>query len=283
MTDLVTQEDTPATWPDKRHKPMPPEAKVGLTLFAFFVMMAALAPIISPYSPTTSYLQDALQSPTIHHWLGTDQLGRDVFSRIIWAARSDIGITAGSLAISFILALPLGLIAGYKKGKWDHLISGIADTLLTFPSIVLAIILVSVLGGTIPSLFVALISTELPVFVRFLRSYTLQEREREYVQASLSAGASEFYILARVVLPNIWTRAVVIIGLAASDIVLMIAALGYLGLGVQPPSPEWGAMLSQGQSYFTQDPYLMIFPGVFIMLLILAANLISQGFQKIDF
>ena len=141
----------------------------------------------------------------------------------------------------------------------------------------------SVLGGTIPSLFVALISTELPVFVRFLRSYTLQEREREYVQASLSAGASEFYILARVVLPNIWTRAVVIIGLAASDIVLMIAALGYLGLGVQPPSPEWGAMLSQGQSYFTQDPYLMIFPGVFIMLLILAANLISQGFQKIDF
>jgi peptide/nickel transport system permease protein len=153
--------------------------------------------------------------------------------------------------------------------------------LLVFPSIVLAIILVSVVGGTVVALMVALVATELPVFARFLRSFTLQEREREYVQAAIAAGGTDFYILARVILPNIWTRSMVIIGLGASEVVLMIAALGYLGLGIQPPNPEWGAMLSQGQSYFSQDPTLMVFPGLTIMLFVLGANLTSQGLQKL--
>ena len=280
MVDPTTVLEEREYEPSKRRKHLPLEAVVGLGIIGVIVVAALLAPLIAPYPADTSNLIVALQGPSAHHWFGTDELGRDVLSRIIWGARTDVGVTVGSLGIAFLLALPLGLISGYRGGTLDHLISGFSDTLLTFPSVVLAIILVSVVGGSLLALFVALVTTQLPVFVRFLRSYTIQEREQEYVIAAIASGASDLYILTRVLLPNIWARAVVVIGLAASEIVLMIAALGYLGLGIQPPSPEWGSMLSQAQSYFTQDPYLMIFPGIAIMLFVLAANLLSQGAQR---
>lgn len=263
----------------RQRRRWPTDLRVGLTILAVFLILTILAPMIAP-SPNTEELRAALQGPSAAHWFGTDQLGRDIFQRIIAGTRYDLGITVGGVVGSFLIALPFGLASGYFGGRTDSWISGCTETILTFPSIVLAIVLVTVMGGNLLGLLVALVATQTPMFVRFLRSFTLQVRAQEYIQASVALGATNTWILTRAILPDILGQSLVIVSLSASEIVLMIAALGFLGLGVQPPTPEWGSMLSQGQSYFTEDPSLMIFPGLFIMLMVLALNTTGQGLRK---
>ncbi len=246
-------------------------------LVGIWVVAAVGAPVLAPYPPDLSNLATAVDAPSWAHLLGTDNLGRDVLSRILYGARYDVGLTAAGILASWLVGLPLGFFAGFLGGRADTLISGVSESILTFPSVILAIVLVSVLPSGLVALEVAIWATQAPVFVRFTRMYVLRERHKPYVESAIASGAPAPWLMARTVLPNILGPSLVLVSLGASEIVLLIAALGFLGLGVQPPAPEWGAMLSASQSYFAQAPYLMLAPGIAIFSLVLGLNLLGEA------
>ncbi len=247
-------------------------------------LVAALgASVLAPYPASATNFAVALTGPSWAHLLGADELGRDVLSRLIYGARYDVSLTAVGILASWLLGLPLGLLAALGGRRADAAIWGVAESILTFPSIVLAIVLVSVLQNGLLALEVAIVATQAPVFVRFTRMYAMRERGRPYVEAAVAAGASRPWVMVRTVLPNVLGPSLVLVSLGASEVVLLISALGFLGLGVQPPAPEWGAMLSAGQSYFAQAPYLMLAPGAAIFVLVLGLNLLGEAVrQRLD-
>jgi ABC-type dipeptide/oligopeptide/nickel transport system permease subunit len=252
---------------------------VGLLIVGVFTVISILAPWISPYAPDKTDLANALQMPSGDHWFGTDELGRDIFSRILHGARTDLLIAIGGVMLAYLLALPFGLSAGYFRGRTDRWISTVSESILTFPSIVLSIIIVSFIGTGTAGLILTIMITQAPQLVRYIRSFVLQVREMEYIMAAKAAGSRNLYIMVRHVLRNTMGSTMVVLSLLASEAVLVAAALGFLGLGVQPPAPEWGTMLSRSRSYFEMAPHLMIFPGMAIALLILGFNLIGDGFR----
>lgn len=252
---------------------------LGAIVLSVIVLCALLAPWIARFSPEEQDLMSALQPPSGLHWFGTDEVGRDLFSRIIYASRTDLLIAVGGVTSAFLVALPFGLVAGYNGGKIDRWISVISESILTFPSIVLSIIIVSMIGSGKIGLILTILVTQAPQMIRYLRSFVFQIREMEYIAAAKAAGSRTFYILIRHVLPNVLGSSLVILSLMASEAILVAAALGFLGMGVQPPDPEWGTMLSRSRSYFTQTPHLMIFPGMAIALLILGFNLVGDGLR----
>lgn len=249
-----------------------PGVLVGLCLLA-----ALAAPVLAPYSASFSNFAVSLTAPSWTHLLGADELGRDVLSRIVYGARYDVGLTALGILAAWALGLPFGLFAGLVGGRWDSGISSVSESLLTFPSIVLAIVLVSVLQSGTVALEIAIVATQAPVFVRFTRMYALRERGKPYVESAIASGATRWWLMVRTVLPNVLGPSLVLVSLGASEVVLLISALGFLGLGVEPPAPEWGAMLSAGQSYFVQAPYLMLAPGAAIFVLVLGLNLLGEA------
>jgi ABC-type dipeptide/oligopeptide/nickel transport system permease subunit len=252
---------------------------VGLCILLVFVFVSLFAAWIAPQAPEDQDLMSALQPPSAKHWFGTDELGRDLFSRVVHAARVDLAIAIGGVMLAYAVALPFGLLAGYYGGKTDRWISSVSESILTFPSLVLAIVLVSVIGTGISGLIVTIMVTQAPQLIRYIRGFVLQIRGMEYVEAARAAGSGTGYILFRHILRNTLGPTVVVLSLLASEAVLVAAALGFLGLGVQPPDPEWGTMLSRSRSYFTQTPHLMIFPGMAIALLILGFNLVGDGLR----
>jgi ABC-type dipeptide/oligopeptide/nickel transport system permease subunit len=262
-------------------KPMLKETTlaVGAVLLLIFVLFSILAPWITHYGPEVQDLMIALQTPSLQHWFGTDELGRDIFSRVIYASRVDLMIAIGGVLLAFLLALPFGLSAGYYGGRIDRQISTISESILTFPSLVLAIIIVSMIGTGKTGLIITVMITQAPQLVRYLRGFVFQIREMEYITAAKAAGSRTSFIIVHHVLRNILGSSMVILSLMASEAVLVAAALGFLGLGVQPPDPEWGTMLSRSRSYFTQTPHLMVFPGLAIAMLILSFNLLGDGLR----
>jgi peptide/nickel transport system permease protein len=258
----------------------PPTALVvGAVIVAVFALLALLAPWISPTDPNKQNLLSALAGPSGQHWLGTDALGRDLASRIIHGARFDLAIVVPSVLGAFALALPFGLLSGYHGRLTDRVISTVSDSVLTFPSLVIAIVLVAVLGpGTWP-LMVTLVVTQAPQMVRYIRGFTRQVAGAQYVLASRASGSSVVSILVQHVLRNVLGSILVVLSLFASEALLVIAALGFLGVGVQPPTPEWGTMLSEGRADFIEHPHVMIFPGLAIAVLILGFNLLGDGLR----
>ncbi|WP_135556516.1 ABC transporter permease [Paenibacillus cymbidii] len=252
---------------------------VGAALLFAFVLCSLLAPWIAPYRPDDQNLIAALEAPSAQHIFGTDELGRDNFARIVYACRVDLLIALGGVLAAYAAALPFGLSAGYFGGRIDRLISAISESILTFPSLVLAIIIVSMIGSGKSGLILTIVITQAPQIVRYLRGFVLQVREMEYIAAAKAAGSRTLTILMRHVLRNILGPSLVVVSLLASEAVLVAAALGFLGLGVQPPEPEWGTMLSRSRSYFMSAPHLMLFPGLAIALLILAFNLLGDGLR----
>ncbi|TDF92733.1 ABC transporter permease [Paenibacillus piri] len=252
---------------------------VGGVLLLMFVLLSLFAPWITHYGPEDQDLMSALQTPSAGHWFGTDELGRDIFSRVIYAGRIDLTIAIGGVLLAFLLALPFGLSAGYYGGRIDRWISTVSESILTFPSLVLAIIIVSMIGTGKTGLIITVMITQAPQLVRYLRGFVFQIREMEYITAAKAAGSRTPFIMIHHVLRNILGSSMVILSLMASEAVLVAAALGFLGLGVQPPDPEWGTMLSRSRSYFTQTPHLMIFPGMAIAMLILSFNLLGDGLR----
>ena len=254
--------------------------RVGLLIITITLLIGVLAPVVSPYDPTIdSNLAEARFSPSPDHPFGTDRLGRDVFRRVIHGTR--ISLTIGFVVVFFtsITGTVLGLIAGYFGKALDTLIMRIMDILLAFPSILLAIAIVAVRGPGVINTILAVAIVGVPGYARVVRSMVLSLRERDYVDAARMIGVSNRRIMFFHILPNSLSPIIVQMTLGVGGAILFAAALGFLGLGVQPPAPEWGAMISDGIPFLRQSPHLVFFPGMAIMLTVLGFNLLGDGLR----
>lgn len=260
-------------------------AVIGLTLIGLFTAIAALAPWLAPHDPTQVF-PDALRLAPFwsagHHpgyWLGTDDVGRDLLSRLLYGARISMGIGMMVVFISATLGTFLGLIAGYAGGKTDTFIMRVMDVQMALPSILLAIVVVSVLGPNLANTVIAVSLVQLPSFVRLVRAACMAERNKQYVIASRSFGAGHFRQMFINILPNCMAPLIVQTTLGFSDGILNAAALGFLGLGAQAPTPEWGTMLADARPFIESNPTLVTLPGLCILVVVLAFNLLGDGLR----
>ncbi|MED2973103.1 MULTISPECIES: ABC transporter permease [unclassified Fictibacillus] len=254
-------------------------AMVGLGIVIFFILIAILAPVLAPYSFSDQHLADKHLAPSGEHWFGTDEFGRDIFSRVLYGARISLWVGFVSVAGSVIVGSALGIIAGYYGKFIDGIISRIFDILLAFPSILLAIAVVSVLGPSLRNALIAIAIINVPIFGRLVRSRVLSVKEEEYITAAKAIGMRDSRILIHHVLPNSMAPIIVQGTLAIATAIIEAAALGFLGLGAQPPTPEWGKMLADSRDFIIQAPWTVIFPGIAIMLTVLGFNLMGDGLR----
>jgi peptide/nickel transport system permease protein len=254
---------------------------LGLVVLMLFILMAIFAPKVAPYSYEAQDLANVLAAPTRAHWFGTDDLGRDILSRLIWGSRPSFEVGVVGVGVGTLVGLPFGLLAGFRGGNTDRLITSLMEIVLTFPSIVLSIAIVAVMGAGTLSVILAIAVTTAPAIAIMARSSTLSERSREYVEAANALGASEWRILFSHVMRNIFPSVLTEATLRVSQAILVAAALGFLGMGVQPPLPEWGTMLSQGRNYLAVAPHMTYFSGLFIALLVLGFNLTGDTLRDI--
>lgn len=264
------------TWKRLRRQRL---ALVGGGVLILLVFVALLAPLLAPQDPLAQDLYGRLQAPSLEHPFGTDDFGRDILSRIIYGAR--ISLRIGLVAITAALAVGtvLGLLAGYWGGAIDTLIMRIMDLLLAFPSILLAIAVVAVTGPGIDNVIMAVSVVLIPQFARLVRSSVLSVREMAYVEAARALGAGQARILLISVLPNCMAPIIVQTTLSLGTAILDAAGLSFLGLGAQPPTPEWGAMLAGGRELLLEAPWVMTFPGLAIFAVVLALNLFGDGLR----
>lgn len=255
-------------------------ALIGTSLVMIFILLAIFAPILTPYDYQASS-PDTLEPPSSSHWFGTDDLGRDIFTRVVYGARISLWIGFVAITGSIVVGSFLGLIAGYY-GKWvDSVISRLFDILLAFPSILLAIAIVAMLGPGLNNALIAIAIINIPTFGRLMRSKVLSVKAEDYVLAAKALGMKNGRILWKHILPNCWTPIMVQGTLGFATAVIEAAALGFLGLGAQPPQPEWGTMLSDSREFIQLAPWTMIFPGVAIMLTVLGFNLLGDGLRDL--
>lgn len=254
-------------------------AMVGLIIISLFILMAIFAPFLAPYDYKEQELINRLKAPSGQHWFGTDDLGRDLFSRIIFGARISLWVGFSSVVGSIIIGTFLGILAGFY-GKWlDMIISRGFDILLAFPSMLLAIAIVAVLGPSLQNALVAIAIVNIPVYGRLVRSKVLSLKTEEYITAARAVGMKNSGILWHHILPNSLTPIIVQGTLGIATAIIEAAALGFLGLGAQPPAPEWGKMLSDSRQFIQTAPWTVIFPGVSIMLTVLGFNLMGDGLR----
>jgi peptide/nickel transport system permease protein len=256
-----------------------PLAVAGLVVATLFVLMAIFAPWIAPYSPSASDFNATLAQPSSQHWLGTDELGRDVLSRIIWGARASIAAGVLATLLGMVIAVPLGVAAGYYRGWLDTVIARATDVLLAFPFLILAVGLAAILGPSLKNAVIALGIGAVPGLIRVARGEALALREEDFVRAAVANGASDVRILARHVLPNMTSTLIVQGTILIPAAIIGEAVLSFLGLGVQPPTPSWGVMLADAQSYLSQAPRLAVYPGIAIFLCSLSFNLLGDGLR----
>ncbi|WML57390.1 nickel transporter permease [Neobacillus sp. PS2-9] len=256
-------------------------AVAGLGIVVFFIIIAILAPVISPYSYKEQVLSDRMLAPSSEHWFGTDDFGRDIFSRIVYGARISLWVGTFSVIGSVVFGTILGIVAGYY-GRWvDGIISRIFDIMLAFPSILLAIAVVAILGPSLKNALIAIAVINIPNFGRLVRSKVLSVKQEEYIMAARAVGMRDTRILFRHILPNSISPVIVQATLAIATAIIEAAALGFLGMGAQAPTPEWGKMLADSKNYITQAPWTLFFPGVAIMLTVLGFNLMGDGLRDI--
>jgi len=254
-------------------------AVIGLGIISFFVIIAIIAPVLAPEGINDQKLAERLQSPSAGHWLGTDDFGRDILSRIIYGTRISLWIGTFSVLGSIIVGSILGILAGYY-GRWvDTLISRAFDIMLAFPSILLAIAIVTILGPSLSNALIAIAIINIPNFGRLIRSKVLSVKQEEYIIAAKSIGMGDLRILFHHVLPNSMAPVIVQGTLAIATSILEAAALGFLGLGAEAPNPEWGKMLSDSRQFITQAPWTMVSPGIAIMLVVIGFNLLGDGLR----
>jgi ABC-type dipeptide/oligopeptide/nickel transport system permease subunit len=258
-----------------------PLAIVGLVVALAFIVGAILAPVVAPYSASATDFNSLLGHSSGKHLLGTDELGRDVFSRIVWGARASIEAGVLSVLLAMVVAVPIGLIAGYYRGRVDTVIARLTDVLLAFPFLILAVGLSAILGPSLTDATLALGIGAVPALIRIARGEALALREEDYVRAAVANGAGDLRIVARHVLPNMLSTLIVQGTVLIPTAIIGEAVLSFLGLGVQPPTPSWGVMLSDAQSYLTQAPRLAVYPGVAIFLCSLSFNLLGDGLRDI--
>ncbi len=256
-------------------------ALVGFVVFVLIVLTALLAPWVAPASPIKTDFTAYLQPPGPRHLLGTDELGRDVLSRIIFGARASLEAGIISVGLGIAAGLPLGLAAGFYRGRLDDVLMRLTDAMLSFPQLILALAVAAVLGPGLGKAMIAIAVVLMPVFMRLMRAQVLTEREREYVDAARAMGAADRRIIWRHVLPNSLAPIVVQGSLNVAGAIITEATLSFLGLGTQPPTPSWGSMLNAAQQYLTQAPYLSFWPGVAIAITVFAVNVAGDGLREI--
>ncbi|RSL32507.1 ABC transporter permease subunit [Salibacterium salarium] len=254
-------------------------AMVGGFLILLFVITAFVGPYLVPFSAGEQVLVNKLQGPSAEHWFGTDHLGRDIFSRIIHGMSITLYIGFFSVVIGAIVGVIFGIISGYFGGKIDTLIMRAMDILLAFPGILLALGVVTILGPSLNNVIIAVGIFSVPSFARIVRGSTLSVKELEYIDAVRALGASDFRIIVRHVLPNVFSPIIVQATLRIATAILTAAGLSFLGLGAQPPKPEWGAMLSDGRNYIFDAGHVALFPGLAIVIVVLAFNIFGDGLR----
>jgi peptide/nickel transport system permease protein len=254
-------------------------AVIGLIIIVLQIGMAIFAPLITSYDPIKQNL-DASELPVLSegHWLGTDNYGRDVWSRIVYGARISLVVGIVAVTLGLLGGVTLGLLGGYYK-KLDGVIMRIVDLLFSFPGILLAMLIIAILGTSLVNVAIAISIWSIPSCARIVRGSVLSIKEKEYIMAMKSLGASDFRIMVKHILPNAFAPIIVFATMRMATAILSTASLSYLGLGAQPPTPEWGAMISQGQAFMWSSPHLTVVPGIAIMLTVFAFNVVGDGLR----
>jgi peptide/nickel transport system permease protein len=256
-------------------------ALIGLFIIALIVIGVVTVSWWAKYDPYQSDLQNIAQPPSLKHLLGTDELGRDVLTRIFYGGRISLSLGVVSVGIGLIAGIPLGMLAGYFGKGLDLAITGFIDILLAFPPLLLAIAMVSILGPGLYNAMLAIGTSLVPFYARLVRSSVLAIKERDFVEAARAAGGTAFYILRQHILPNCISPLIVQSTFNMASAILSAASLGFLGLGAQPPLPEWGTMISRGRVYLRVAPHITTFPGLAIFVVVLAFNLLGDSLRDV--
>jgi ABC-type dipeptide/oligopeptide/nickel transport system permease subunit len=256
---------------------------IGLALAVFMIVLAAAAPLIAPLSPSAQFSDAVLKAPGVveRHLLGTDDFGRDILSRIIWGARVSLEVGLASVVFAFVLGVPLGIVAGVRRGHVETVIMRCADMLMAFPTLLLALIIVTALGGSLVNEILAIGVALTPNFLRLARSLALTIREQDYIVAARAIGSGQLRVMARHVFPNTLYALVVVATLYIATAIRTEASLSFLGLGIPPPTPSWGNILSEGRQYIKCCPWITTFSGLAIMVAVLAFNLVGDALRDL--
>nr|WP_232019958.1 nickel transporter permease [Ureibacillus thermosphaericus] len=254
-------------------------AVIGGSFILLFMIIVFFAPLLAPYDPIQQDMLNKLQTPSSEHWFGTDNFGRDIFSRILYGTRLTMIVGFFSVALGATIGVLLGIISGYYGGKIDSVIMRIMDIFLAFPGILLALAIVTILGGSLINVIIAVSFSSIPIFARIVRASTLSVKKLEYIDAIRALGASDRRIIFKHIFPNITSPLIVQATLNIATAILSASGLSFLGLGAQPPTPEWGAMLSDGRNYLFNAPHVALFPGLSIVIVVLAFNLLGDGLR----
>jgi peptide/nickel transport system permease protein len=254
-------------------------AVAGLVVIVSFVLLAVFAPLVVPYDPIATSWSLVRKAPTALHWFGTDDLGRDILSRVIYGARASLLAGAISVTIALSIGVPLGMLAGYRGGFIDALISRITDAMLACPFLILAIALAAFLGPSLGNAMIAIGISATPIFVRLTRGQVMGVKVEDYVEAARAMGNPRWRIALFHILPNIMPALLVQATLAIAAAIIAEASLSFLGLGQQPPAPSWGSMLNAAQRFLTYAPWMAIWPGLAIFLVVLSLNLVGDGLR----
>ncbi|MFZ7125893.1 MAG: ABC transporter permease [Desulfobacterales bacterium] len=256
-------------------------ALVGIAVFTFFVLMAAVGPWVAPYGHQDQNISERLRPPGPGHLFGTDQYGRDIFSRILVGSRGIFLLGGTGTLLAALIGTTIGLFSGYYGGLIDEIIMRLLDILLSFPPLLLALVLLATVGSSLVNLVAVVTILYVPMLARVVRSMVLDLKTKEFVEAAKTRGEGQFYILFREILPNALAPLFVEMSMRFSYAIFLVASLGFLGLGVQPPSPDWGLQINEARAYFSTAPWMLLFPAAAISLLVVATNLMSDGLRQI--
>ena len=254
-------------------------AMVGMVIILLSILIALLSPYLAPYNPLKQDLQSIGAGISREHWLGCDQVGRDILSRILCGTPITLKIGLISVILGLILGTVIGAIGGYYGGKTDAVVVFFTDVLFSFPGMLLAIAIVAAVGAGLGAVIIAAGASSIPQFIRITRGVVMAEKERDYVLAARAIGEGNLSIIGRYILPNCLAAILVLLTVRIATIILIVSGLSFLGLGVQPPTPEWGAMLAEGRGYLQKYPHIAMFPGLAIMIVVLAFNLLGDGLR----
>ncbi len=254
-------------------------ALFGFLLVSFFIVVAVAAPILPIADPTATSWSAVRKAPSAAHWLGTDEIGRDILSRMIWGAQASLMAGVVSVAIAVLIGVPFGLMSGYFGGWIDQAISRVTDALLATPFLILAIALAAFLGPSLSNAMIAIGLSAMPIFIRLTRGQVLAVKTEDYVEGARAIGLNDFAIISKYILPNVFAPVLVQATLTIATAIIAEASLSFLGLGQQPPAPSWGSMLNVAKNFMTQAPWMAWWPGAAIFLVVLGFNLLGDGLR----
>jgi peptide/nickel transport system permease protein len=258
-----------------------PSSAIGATIFVVFLLMALFGPLIAPYGSNEQIAADARQPPSAKHWFGTDNLGRDVFSRVVLGARDVLALAGSGTLAAVLLGTTIGLVSGYYGGWLDEVVMRFFDSLLSLPALLLALLLLGSIGPSRNSVLVVITVVYTPIVARVVRSVVLSVKTKEFVEAAQVQGEPVWYILFREIFPSTLPALAVEASLRFSYAIFLVASLGFLGVGVQPPSPDWGLMVKEGRANFTQTPWALYFPAAAIAVVVIGVNLVADTLKRI--